>query len=148
MLARNPLRMDYYKKYSEIIADYNRDKDRVTIEDTFARLIELVDGMDAEDRRAAEEGLSEDEYALFCLLQKENITKADMERVKLASRDLFAALCNLIADRERWAEKEQTQAEVEVLILDSLFKVLPTPPFSAEGKELVDHLDHQTVSQQ
>jgi type I restriction enzyme R subunit len=24
MLARNPLRMDYYKKYQEIIADYNR----------------------------------------------------------------------------------------------------------------------------
>ena len=29
MLARNPLRMDYYKKYQEIIADYNREKDRV-----------------------------------------------------------------------------------------------------------------------
>ena len=33
MLAQNPLRMDYYKKYSEIIADYDRDKDRVTIEE-------------------------------------------------------------------------------------------------------------------
>ncbi|MCX6910299.1 MAG: type I restriction endonuclease subunit R, partial [Verrucomicrobia bacterium] len=31
MLQQNPLRMDYYKKYSEIIADYNREKDRVTI---------------------------------------------------------------------------------------------------------------------
>ena len=30
MLARNPLRMDYYKKYQEIIADYNREKDRAT----------------------------------------------------------------------------------------------------------------------
>ena len=37
MLARNPQRMDYYKKYSEIIADYNREKDRVTIEETFAQ---------------------------------------------------------------------------------------------------------------
>ena len=32
LLARNPQRMDYYKRYSEIIADYNRDKDRVTID--------------------------------------------------------------------------------------------------------------------
>ena len=47
MLARNPQRMDYYKKYSEIIADYNREKDRVTIEETFARLVDLV----AEPRR-------------------------------------------------------------------------------------------------
>ena len=61
MLARNPLRMDYYKKYQEIIADYNREKDRVTVEATFAQLVELASSLDAEQRRAAEEGLSEDE---------------------------------------------------------------------------------------
>ena len=37
MLARNPMRMDYYKKYQEIIADYNREKDRATVEETFAQ---------------------------------------------------------------------------------------------------------------
>ena len=39
MLARNPMRMDYYKKYQEIIADYNREKDRATVEATFAQLV-------------------------------------------------------------------------------------------------------------
>ena len=48
MLARNPLRMDYYKKYSEIIADYNREKDRVTIEETFAQLVDFMSSLDAE----------------------------------------------------------------------------------------------------
>ncbi len=148
MLARNPQRMDYYKKYSEIIADYNRDKDRVTIEDTFTSLVDLVNGLDAEDRRAAEEGLSEDEYALFCLLQKDNITKVDREKVKLASRGLLDALRKLIAERERWTEKEQTQAEVEVLILDNLFAALPTPPFSVEEKELAAKKVYQHVWQQ
>ena len=33
MIASNPQRMDYYKKYTEIVADYNGEKDRVTIED-------------------------------------------------------------------------------------------------------------------
>ena len=61
MLARNPMQMDYYKRYQEIIADYNREKDRVTVEETFARLVELAHSLDAEQRRAAEEGLSEDE---------------------------------------------------------------------------------------
>ena len=28
MLARNPMRMDYYKRYQDIVADYNREKDR------------------------------------------------------------------------------------------------------------------------
>jgi type I restriction enzyme R subunit len=65
MLARNPMRMDYYKKYQEIIADYNREKDRVTVEQTFARLVELAKSLDDEQKRAVQEGLSEDEYAMF-----------------------------------------------------------------------------------
>ena len=135
MLAHNPLRMDYYKKYSEIIADYNRDKDRVSIEETFAKLVDFVQGLDAEDHRAAEEGLSEDEYALFCLLQKEDLAKTERERVKQASQGLLDALRKLISQRERWMEKQQTQAEVEVLILDRLVTALPTPPFTQEEKE-------------
>lgn len=61
MLAQNPQRMDYYKKYQEIVADYNREKDRVTIEETFARLVDFTKTLDAEQKRAAEEGLSQDE---------------------------------------------------------------------------------------
>ena len=134
MLARNPKRMDYYKRYSEIIAEYNRDKDRVSIEETFAKVVQLIRDMDEEDHRAAEEGLSEDEYALFCLLEKENISKTERERVKQASRTLYAALCNLIEQREQWTKKQETQAEVEVLILDQVFLSLPTPPFTDEDK--------------
>lgn len=135
MLARNPRRMDYYKQYTGIIADYNHDKDRITIEETFARLMDLAAGLDAESRRAAEEGLNEAEYALFCLLQKDNISKTDRERVKLASRELFQSLSRLILKRERWTEKEQTRAEVETLILDELYLKLPSPPFNNEEKQ-------------
>ena len=74
MLARNPSRMDYQHKYEEIVADYNREKDRATVEETFRRLTELMDELDAEQRRAVEEGLSEDELALFDLLKKDNWT--------------------------------------------------------------------------
>ena len=76
MLAPNPSRMDYQQKYEEIVADYNREKDRATVEDTFRRLTELMDELDAEQRRAVEEGLSEDELALFDLLKKDNLGKA------------------------------------------------------------------------
>jgi type I restriction enzyme R subunit len=147
MLSRNPQRMDYYRRYSELIAEYNRDKDRVTIEDTFAQLVQLISDMDEEDRRAAEEGLSEDEYALFCLLVKENIGKAHRERVKQASRGLYAALCNLIEQRQNWTKKEETQAEVEVLILDSVFGSLPNPPFTDDDKALLAQQVYQHVWQ-
>ena len=75
MLARNPARMDYQRKYEDIVADYNREKDRTTIEETFRRLIELVNSLDEEQKRAAREGLSEDELALFDLLQKDGLAR-------------------------------------------------------------------------
>ncbi|MGH9674055.1 MAG: type I restriction enzyme endonuclease domain-containing protein [Bryobacteraceae bacterium] len=136
----NPLRMDYYRKYSEIIADYNREKDRVTIEETFAQLVDLANTLSAEQRRASEEGLSEEELALFDLLKKDNLSKTDRERVKLASQTLFDSVRRLIASLERWTEKEQTQAEVETFILDYVFQELPTPPFSDDEKQTIAKL--------
>jgi type I restriction enzyme, R subunit len=105
MLKRNPQRMDYYKRYQEIVAGYNREKDRTTIEDTFAKLVTLVQSLDAEQRRAAGEGLSEEELAIFDLLRDGDLTKADRERVKQASQQLFASLRELVPPLDRWWEK-------------------------------------------
>ena len=135
MLARNPQRMDYFKRYSEIIADYNREKDRVTIEETFARLVDFMQGLSDEEKRAAEEGLSEDELAIFDLLKRSDISKADRERIKEASQGLLQKVRNLIAPVQRWADKEQTKAEVESCVLDHLFITLPTPPFTDRDKQ-------------
>jgi type I restriction enzyme R subunit len=148
MLARNPTRMDYYKKYVQIIADYNHDKDRVSIEETFAKLMELAANLDQEARRAVEEGLSEEEYALFCLLQKDRLGKTEREKVKLASRQLYDAIRRLVAARERWTEKEQTQAEVETMILNQLYMALPSPPFTEAEKQAAAREVYQFVWQQ
>ena len=75
MLARNPTRMDYQIKYEEIVADYNREKDRTTIEETFRRLVELVNSLDEEQKRATREGLTEDELAMFDLLLKDGLDR-------------------------------------------------------------------------
>lgn len=132
MLHRNPQRMDYYKKYQEIIADYNREKDRATVEETFARLLNLANSLDAEQRRAAQEGLNEDELALFDLLYEANISKADREKLKQASKGLLATLQDLLKPMENWTQKEQTQAEVRVFILNRLFEALPNPPYAID----------------
>ncbi|WP_026842205.1 type I restriction endonuclease subunit R [Citrifermentans bremense] len=135
MLARNPMRMDYYKRYQEIISDYNREKDRVAIEETFAKLVDLAASLDEEQRRAVEEGLSEEEYALFSLLQRDDLSKADRERLKRGSQEMLKALHELLAPLEQWTQKEQTQAEVEVFILDHLYQMLPSPPFTDADKQ-------------
>ena len=151
MLRRNPLRMDYQQKYEEIVTDYNREKDRVTIEETFRRLTELIDELDTEQKRAVEEGLNEDELALFDLLKKDDLTKAERERVKQASRNLLASIKARLSELDRFWEKEQTKADVEVFILDELYANLPTPPFTADEKKAVAaqvyaHVWQQAVS--
>ncbi len=151
MLARNPSRMDYQQKYEEIIADYNREKDRATIEKTFRRLVELVNSLDEEQKRATKEGLGEDELALFDLLLKDGLDKTSRERVKQASRQLLASIKARLAELDRFWEKEQTKADVEVFILDEVFAGLPTPPFTADEKKAVAadvyaHVWQQAVS--
>jgi len=135
MMATNPLRMDFYKKYQEIIADYNREKDRVTIEETFARLLALAESLDAEQKRAVEEGLSENELALFDLLTKPNISKVDRERVKQSSRSLLAAIQTHLKNFEDWTAKEQTQADIKIFVIDQVFASVPQPPYSPEEAE-------------
>ena len=135
MLARNPMQMDYYKRYQEIIADYNREKDRVTVEETFARLVELAHSLDAEQRRAAEEGLSDDEYALFQMLFKDHISQADRDKLKQASQSLLASLRALLTPMYDWTKNTSTQAEVKVFILDNLWQNLPRPPFTDQETE-------------
>ena len=54
----------------------------------------------------------------------------------------------LIAPLERWTDKEQTQAEVEVRILDHLYEVLPTPPFTDDEQQLAAKRVYQHFWQQ
>lgn len=135
MLAKNPKRMDYYKKYQMIIADYNREKDRATVEATFARIMELVSEMDAELQRHVREGLSEEELALFDLLLKENISTADREKLKQASKGLLASIQAHLATMPNWTKNTTTQADVKVFILDNLYASLPRPPFTDDDAE-------------
>jgi len=137
--------------HSEIVADYNREKDRVTIEETFARLVDLANSLSTEQRRAAEEGLSEEELALFDLVTRPGLSKADRERVKRESRNLLTKLRDVIERVDRWTEKEQTQAEVKSFILDHVFTTIPDPPFSdldkqAAADRLFQHVWHLSAS--
>jgi len=148
MLSRNPMRMDYQLKYEDIVAAYNAEKDRTSIEDTFRRLVELVASLDEEQQRAARDGLSENELAIFDLLKKDGLEKTARERIKQASKELLAALQTRLAELDRFREKEQTKGDVLVFIMDKVFMNLPTPPFTEEEKELVANNVYAHVWQQ
>ena len=71
---------------------------------TEAPLVALAASLDAEQKRAAEEGLTDDELALFDLLFKENISKRDRERLKQASQGLLTSLHGLLAPMPGWLQ--------------------------------------------
>jgi type I restriction enzyme R subunit len=148
MLAANPLRMNYEKKYQEIIAAYNQDKDRATVEDTFAKLLDLAHSLNAEQHRAVEEGLSEDQLALFDLLLRADLSKVDRERIKQASKELLVGVLRVITTLDHWTEKEQTQAEVETFILNHVYQELPEPPYTSEDKAQIAQLVYRHIWQQ
>ena len=60
---------------------------------------------------------------MFDLVQRNDLTRADRERIKQASRELLAGVLAPIAQLDRWSEKEQTQAEVETFILNDKARV-------------------------
>ena len=73
--------------------------------------------------------------ALFDLLFKESISKADRERLKQASKSLLASLRELLQPMHHWTQNTSTQAEVKVFILDKLWQSLPRPPFTDDDAE-------------
>ena len=54
----------------------------------------------------------------------------------------------VIAPLDRWTEKEQTQAEVEIFIMDQVYLSLPEPPYTPQDKADVAQLFYQHIRQQ
>jgi len=121
LLARNPLRTDFQQHYEEIVAEYNREKDRVTIEETFEALLRFANELDEEEGRAVREGLDEESLAVFDLLRKPDLSAADIKRIKKVSLELLEKLKEKIAGIHDWRGREATRDAVHTLIRDFLW---------------------------
>ncbi len=135
LLEQNPLRTDFQRHYDEIIAEYNSEKDRVTIEQTFEDLLKYSQSMSQEEARAAREGLDEESLAIFDLLNKPDLTPGEIKRIKTVALDLLATLKGEKLRIAQWREKEATRDAVRIAILDFLYDDrtgLPLEHYSVE----------------
>ena len=135
LLERNPLRTDFQKHYERIVAEYNREKDRVTIERTFEELIKLCRELDEEEARAAREDLDEESLAIFDILKKPELSRTETKRVKGVAVELLATLKAGKLRADQWREKEATRDAVRVTIHDFLWDDetgLPADDYSEE----------------
>lgn len=121
LLQQNPLRTDYQRHYEQIVAEYNREKDRVTIEKTFEALLRFVDEMSEEEGRAMRENLDEESLAVFDLLRKPDLSAGEIERIKAVAVELIETLKSEKLRIARWQEKEATRDAVRQAILDYLW---------------------------
>ena len=121
LLAQNPLRTDFQQHYEQIVAEYNREKDRAAIERTFEDLLRLVQALDQEESRAVREGLDEESLAIFDLLKKEELSPAEIKRIKAVAVGLLAALKSEKLRIDQWRDKETTRDAVRVAIHDFLY---------------------------
>ncbi len=130
MLKQNPLRIDYYEKYEEIIELYNKGKEYATIREIFERLKDLFNKMTEEERRAEAENLNEDELAVFDMLGRDKkISDKEKDDVKETARKLLERLQANEFTIDRWPEKVQTASAVRKAITEYLFNTLPYPTY-------------------
>lgn len=128
MMKLNPGRIDLYKRYQEIIAEYNRDKDDAEIQRVFDDLIKLHDSLDQEEQRYVREGFnSEKELAVYDLLSKDkaDITKGDIDKVKKVAQELMATVELRLHEMGDLRDRASVQAQMKAAIIDRLLEGMP-----------------------
>ena len=126
LMRRNPARINFYERYQKIIEEYNAEQDKAAIEKTFIELTALVNDLDDEEKRFVREGFENDEeLAIYDLLLKDSLTPAEIKKVKKLAKILLENIKATINKLDHWTEKEETQAAVDVVIRDILYKELP-----------------------
>lgn len=129
MIKENPLRLEFYEKYKEIIEEYNNGKDINATKKAFDDLTDFLNSLSKEDSRAMREGLDEETLAIFDLLNKETLNDKERDEVKKVSKQTLETLKAEKLKVERWRESTQLRAQVKTTIYDTLLW-LPQEPYS------------------
>ena len=138
MVAANPLRTDFQEHFDEIIKSYNKEKDKNMIEATFEALMHFVKELDEESKRGMAEGLDEEQLAIYDLLLKPDLTKAETKEVKKVASELLKTLKARLDAVQDTFDKEATRDAFRQTIYDYLWSDgtgLPEDHYSDEEIE-------------
>ena len=141
---------DLYKRYQEIIADYNKDKDDAEIQRVFDDLMTLHDSLDQEEQRYIREGFkTEKELAVFDLLSKDktSITKGDIDKIKKVAQELMDTVEQRRQEMGDLRDRASSQAQMKAAIIDRMLEGMPDE-FSSEEIEVHAEVIYQYVEMQ
>lgn len=144
MVKENPLRLEFYEKYKEIIEEYNNGKDINATQKAFDDLTDFLNNLSKEDSRAMREELDEETLAIFDLLKKENLTEKERNDVKNVAKQTLETLKAEKLKVERWRESTQLRAQVKTAIYDILLW-LPQEPYSEDDVSEKTNMVYQHI---
>jgi type I restriction enzyme R subunit len=132
MLNNNRTRRDFAERLQEIIAKYNAGSS--SADSDFAELVKFAESLKDEEDRHIREGLTEDELEIYDLLCKDNMTKADEKKVRMAAKVLLTRLTEekpkvLVQD---WYKDSQTRLFVRDEVGSVLDKYLPEDSYDKD----------------
>jgi len=131
MVRKNRKRTKFIERLNSLLKEYNSGAH--DIDQLLNNLIDLAKDLDEEERRAVKEGLTEDELAIFDLLQKDSLDPNDTAKVRLVSKDLLEKLKEKLVPG--WRDFEPLRAGVKITISDLLFPRLPDPVYTKQDCE-------------
>ncbi|MFA7430624.1 MAG: type I restriction endonuclease subunit R [Rhodospirillaceae bacterium] len=127
LVEANPTRQHLVERLEKLVADYNAGS--VDVEQVFEAIKDFIREMDEEERRAAREGLTEEELAIFDLLTnpEPKLTKTEEQEVKRVARSLLEKLHDLTGAID-WVRGQETRGAVWTEIRQRLNE-LPENPY-------------------
>ncbi|MGL4851855.1 MAG: type I restriction endonuclease subunit R [Phocaeicola sp.] len=125
MLAENQERKEFAERLQEIIERYNSGS--INSEAAMQELIDMIPTLTAEQQRATQENLTEEELELFDILKKEDLNKTEKQKVKEAAKELLTKIKILIG-REypaNWYSDSMFRMRFKDSIGNELDRLLP-----------------------
>lgn len=133
MMKENPLRIEFYDRYKEIIDEYNKGKSLEDTIRTFENLNNFIQDLSFEEQRVVRENLPDQEtLAIFDLLKEgKELTNKELKEVKKVAAKTLETLKAEKLKIDKWRESRQVKAQVKSMIYDSLL-YLPEESYSDE----------------
>ena len=137
MLKENPLRLEFYDRYKEIIKEYNEGKSQASVEKAFNNLSSLVQDLSFEEARIVRENLRDQEVlAIYDLLREgKTLDKKGTKQVKKVATETLDKLKEEVLKVERYRESREATAKAKSIIYDKLLW-LPQETYTDEEVSL------------
>lgn len=135
LIKKNKSRDSFLLRLTKVLDDYNNGS--ISIDDLLQNLVDLAHDLSFEEQRALRENLSEYELAIFDIIRKEELSVTDLEKVKIASRELLESLREKLVPG--WREFDPLRSGVKITINNVIYPKLPENSYTEQDCKVLSN---------